>query len=179
MNVRQELVFWLLGAVMANSLNRDDEHRDENRSAEPPAARPRKPLASVLETCLYASDLHESLRFYGEVLGLELIQFEPDRHLFFRLSSQVLLVFNPTVTSQPGQPLPPHGSFGVGHVCFRVSQSEQSAWEEHLEKHSVSIEKIINWPQGGRSIYFNDPAGNLLEFASRELWGFSSLAADD
>jgi len=28
----------------------------------------------------------------------------------------------------------------------------------------------FEWPQGGRSIYFRDPAGNSLEFAEPRIW---------
>ena len=29
----------------------------------------------------------------------------------------------------------------------------------------------VPWPEGGRSIYFRDPAGNSLELAPPTLWG--------
>jgi hypothetical protein len=29
----------------------------------------------------------------------------------------------------------------------------------------------FRWPQGSRSLYFRDPAGNDLELASSNLWG--------
>ena len=35
----------------------------------------------------------------------------------------------------------------------------------------VTIEADFDWPDGGRSIYFRDPAGNCLEFAEPRIWG--------
>jgi catechol 2,3-dioxygenase-like lactoylglutathione lyase family enzyme len=35
----------------------------------------------------------------------------------------------------------------------------------------VAVESEVAWPQGGRSIYFRDPAGNSLECAEARIWG--------
>ena len=35
------------------------------------------------------------------------------------------------------------------------------------------IEKDVAWPNGGRSLYFRDPAGNCLELASPLVWGMA------
>ena len=40
----------------------------------------------------------------------------------------------------------------------------------HLEKEGVFIEADFELPEGGRSIYFRDPAGNCLEFAEPRIW---------
>ena len=42
---------------------------------------------------------------------------------------------------------------------------------DHVAAHGVGIESTVEWPQGGRSIYFRDPAGNSLEFAEARIWG--------
>ena len=39
-----------------------------------------------------------------------------------------------------------------------------------LEAKGVAIEADFEWPGGGRSIYFRDPAGNCLEFAEPRIW---------
>jgi len=44
-------------------------------------------------------------------------------------------------------------------------------WKKHLADHGVEIEKEVEWPKGGKSIYFRDPAGNSVELATRGLWG--------
>ncbi len=44
-------------------------------------------------------------------------------------------------------------------------------WQRRLAVAGVTIEQIVDWEQGGRSIYFRDPAGNSLELAPPTLWG--------
>jgi catechol 2,3-dioxygenase-like lactoylglutathione lyase family enzyme len=67
--------------------------------------------------------------------------------------------------------VPPHGARGPGHLCFRAAGAELDAWRGRLEAAGVAIESAFDWPQGGRSIYFRDPAGNSLEFAEPRIWG--------
>jgi catechol 2,3-dioxygenase-like lactoylglutathione lyase family enzyme len=69
-------------------------------------------------------------------------------------------------------PVPPHGAHGPGHVCFGAAGPDIEAWRAHLEARGIEIEADFCWPQGGRSIYFRDPAGNCIEFAEPRIWGF-------
>jgi catechol 2,3-dioxygenase-like lactoylglutathione lyase family enzyme len=130
--------------------------------------------AGILETVLYAADLAAAEAFYRDVLGLEPFTRAAGRHLFYRCGDQVLLIFNPEatkVTAPTGSlPVPPHGTRGPGHVCFRASAAEIDAWAGRLAAHSIAIEADFEWPAGGRSIYFRDPAGNCLEFAEPRIW---------
>lgn len=134
--------------------------------------------AGILETVLYASDLDAVETFYRRVLGLEPFAKSQGRQVFYRCGNQVLLIFNPEATKVPPAPdaklpVPPHGARGEGHVCFRASADEVEAWRRHLEGHGVAIEADFEWPGGGRSIYFRDPAGNCLEFAEPRIWGLA------
>jgi catechol 2,3-dioxygenase-like lactoylglutathione lyase family enzyme len=133
-------------------------------------------IGGILETCLYAPDLAEAERFYTDVLGLAMISHEPGRHIFFRCGQGVLLLFNSERTSTDqttvgGAIIPLHGTTGAGHVAFRVEEQELDAWRERLRGSGVTIESVVTWPGGGRSIYFRDPAGNSLEFAMASIWG--------
>ncbi len=40
--------------------------------------------------------------------------------------------------------------------------------------HGVEIEKEVEWPKGGTSLYFRDPAGSSVELVTRGLWGLPS-----
>lgn len=135
------------------------------------------PSLSVLETVLYAHDLEAAEDFYGRVLGLKTVAALAGRHVFYRCGNQMLLIFNPSATRQPpaagALPVPPHGMEGQGHVCFRASAEEISAWRAKLENRGIEIEADFEWPRGGRSIYFRDPAGNCVEFAEPRIWGLS------
>lgn len=131
-------------------------------------------VEGILETVLYAADLDKAEAFYTGLLGLELHAKEQGRHLFYRCGAQMLLIFNPEATSHPPAtarlPVPPHGTNGPGHACFRASRDEVIAWRKRLRADSIEIESEFEWPQGGRSIYFRDPAGNSLEFAEPRIW---------
>jgi catechol 2,3-dioxygenase-like lactoylglutathione lyase family enzyme len=131
--------------------------------------------AGVLESALYAEDLARAEAFYGGVLGMERIVAVEGRHVFFRCGEGVVLIFNPKATveppSNPAMPVPPHGAHGPGHLCFRASGAEIDRWMQHLEANGVAIEADFRWPNGARSIYFRDPAGNSLEFAEPQIWG--------
>lgn len=129
----------------------------------------------ILETALYATNLTETAGFYERVLGLERLAEAEGRHVFFRAGRQVLLLFNPEATRRPpapgSLPVPPHGATGPGHVCFAATAAGIEGWVAHLASHGIVIESGFEWPQGGRSIYFRDPAGNSLEFAEPRIWG--------
>jgi catechol 2,3-dioxygenase-like lactoylglutathione lyase family enzyme len=136
------------------------------------------PIAGVLETCLYASDLDAAERFYAGVFGLTVFAREPERHVFLRCGDAMLLVFDPErTTSSPGQvhgtPVPAHGAHGAGHVCFRIPPGELSQWRERFQRDGIAIEAEIEWPRGGASLYVRDPAGNSVELAPARIWGLA------
>ncbi len=129
----------------------------------------------ILETALYVADLDAAERFYGEVMGLDRIAKVEGRHVFFACGTGVLLLFRPDQTLQPSRnpamPVPTHGATGPGHACFKATPVDLDAWRGHLEAAGVEIEADFRWPNGARSLYFRDPAGNSLEIAEPKLWG--------
>jgi catechol 2,3-dioxygenase-like lactoylglutathione lyase family enzyme len=127
-------------------------------------------LASVLETVLYyASDQQDDMkRFYENVLGLESLGLGR-WSLAFRLGQGVVLLFDRERSSTQDKP-PPHGASGSIHTAFLAAPGEYDAWQERLADRGVTLIDEIAWDSGVRSCYFNDPAGNLLEIAERDLW---------
>jgi catechol 2,3-dioxygenase-like lactoylglutathione lyase family enzyme len=135
-------------------------------------------ITGILETCLCAPDLDAVRRFYSDVLGLEVYSQQPGRHVFFRCGQAMFLVFNSDSTRIDrvvvgGVALPNHGTTGAGHVAFRVSDSELESWRDRLAAAGVAVEAQVDWPNGGRSLYFRDPGGNSLELATPRLWELS------
>lgn len=132
--------------------------------------------SGILEAALYVDDLDRAEAFYGGVLGLERIARAESRHVFFRCGEAVVLLFIADATMTPPSagarlPVPPHGAKGPGHLCFRGTADEIERFRAHLEGEGVAIEADFEWPNGGRSIYFRDPAGNSLEIAEPGIWG--------
>ena len=133
-------------------------------------------VTEILETCIYAKDLASAEEFYRGVLGLEVIARQEGRHAFFRCGNRMFLVFNPAKTLEAGTEFPPHGTRGATHAAFGVRGDELPAWREYLEQHGVVIENEVTWPNGGRSLYFRDPAGNSLELATPRIWSIAEEA---
>ncbi|MFZ5709769.1 MAG: VOC family protein [Pseudomonadota bacterium] len=129
----------------------------------------------TLESALYARDLAAAETFYAGLLGLPVITRQEGRHIFFRVGGSVLLIFDPAATAKPPPPgarppVPAHGATGPGHYCFAADPDTLGAVRAHLEQNGVGIEADFRWPNGARSIYVRDPAGNSIEFAEPGLW---------
>lgn len=133
-----------------------------------------RPIVRVLETILYVDDLDAAERFYGRVLGLELDSKKRDLFVFFKCGDGMLLLFEPQAAST-GRNVPAHGAHGPGHACFAVSERDLDGWRARLEAAGVAIEQEMDWPRGGRSFYFRDPAGNSLELATPRIWGLPEV----
>lgn len=132
-----------------------------------PTDRPPR-ITGILETVLYVADVDRAERFYQDVMALKQIGKEPGRHVFFRVGSGVLLVFRAERTRR-SESLPPHGADGEIHVCFTTSPADYEPWKQRIRGRDIVIEQETEWP-GGRSFYFRDPDGNLLELANADIW---------
>ncbi len=134
-------------------------------------------ITGVLEAAVYVNDLDAAASFYGDLLGLEQILRAEGRHVFFRCGGTVVLCFIAAATRVPGTdarlPVPPHGAEGPGHICFAVPGPALDALRARLEAAGQAVEADFRWPNGARSIYLRDPAGNSVEFAEPRLWGMN------
>jgi len=124
----------------------------------------------IFESVLYADDFQATVTFYRDVLGLELIS-AIDLVAAFRCAGGVLLIFDPKLSAAAGRDIPSHGKSGAGHLAFAATDDEREEWKRRLVAAGVAIEAEVDWKQGGRSLYFRDPAGNSVEFAPLTLWG--------
>ncbi|MDQ4095337.1 MAG: VOC family protein [Actinomycetota bacterium] len=124
------------------------------------------PLSGVLESVLYCSGETEAAtrRFYEEVLGFRRVS-----KWAFRLGSQVFLLFNADETRSQDWP-PPHGASGPGHICFTVPPEGYERWKGHLRQRGVELVDETDWSRGVHSVYFKDPAGNVVEIANGDMW---------
>jgi catechol 2,3-dioxygenase-like lactoylglutathione lyase family enzyme len=131
-------------------------------------------LSGLLEAALYADDLDAAAAFYGTTLGLAEIARQPGRHVFYRCGATILLVFRAAETrlpsTNPALPVPTHGATGQGHVCFAADAPALDRIKDRLQQAGIEIEADFRWPNGARSVYVRDPAGNSVEFAEPRLW---------
>jgi catechol 2,3-dioxygenase-like lactoylglutathione lyase family enzyme len=127
-------------------------------------------LVGVLETALYhdGADREAIERFYVDLLGLPAVSAWEDG-VALRIGSGVLLLFDRERLAQRAGPVADHGTRGPGHVCLRADAREYERWREHLAAAGIEIVHDSDWGRG-RSFYFKDPAGNLIEIADGDIW---------
>ena len=119
-----------------------------------------------LDHCvIHVSDWARSNAFYRDVLGAEVVQ--RGGTFAYRFGEQQLNVHGPGIDAAPlaRVPVPPGGS----DLCFVWDGPADDA-VAHLERHGVAVEEGPVERHGargaGRSVYFRDPDGSLLELIS-------------
>ncbi len=129
---------------------------------------------AIIETAICVDDLQTTETFYRAILELKVIAQEPGRHVFFQVGdANVLLAFLADATLKDDL-FPPHGTKGPGHFALGNDEETFDDWRDLLQGHGVVIEKEMDWPRGGKSMYFRDPSGNLVELVTPGIWGLPS-----
>lgn len=127
----------------------------------------------IIETSIYSTDLSEMKEFYVERLGLEFVSEQLGRHVFLKTDKNMLLIFNPEVTTNEKDTI--HGAItppSIVHIALEIEPNEYEIAKDLLIKNDIDVEKEIEWGNEikSRSIYFRDPAGNLVEFITKGHW---------
>lgn len=120
-----------------------------------------------IDHCVIAvSDWERSNAFYRDVLGAELVELDRGRFAY-GFGDQQLNVHGPDSRPEPRarEPVRP----GNSDLCFVWPGTAEEA-AEHLASHGVAVEVGPVERRGaqgeGRSVYFPDPDGSLLELIS-------------
>ena len=118
-------------------------------------------IARVLEACLYATNLDAAERFYVDVLGLDVLSRQDDR-VWLACGEHTRLGL-----WLPGRK--EYGDEGGRHVHFAFSAAPGCLDElsERLAAHGVSYRGPVEHDGGDRSLYLEDPEGNVVE-----VWDF-------
>jgi catechol 2,3-dioxygenase-like lactoylglutathione lyase family enzyme len=132
-------------------------------------------LDGILETCIHTADMARAKAFYEGVLELQPIFSDKRLTAYAVAGHNVLLVFQKGATGETvhipgGGVIPGHAGDGTLHVAFAIGKDQLAAWEQRLAEKGIAIEGAHTWSRGGRSIYFRDPDGHLLELATPGLW---------
>jgi catechol-2,3-dioxygenase len=134
-------------------------------------------INKVVETCIYSSDLVNMRNFYSGIMGLPIAEEEEGKLMFLKAGKSMLLIFNPDKTSVNNDQLPTHGATTPPssiHFALEIEDADYDGWKEHLVKSGVAIEKEVIWKERAKSIYFRDPAGNLVELITPGEWPVES-----
>ena len=131
-------------------------------------------ILGVVETSLYVNDLKESIGFYEDLFGFERLVSD-DRFCAFAVANrQVLLLFRKGASTEPmpfpGGIIPPHDGQGTLHLAFGIPTKAFDGWKARLAARNFAIESTVSWPLGGRSLYFRDPDGHLVELLTPGVW---------
>ena len=158
-------------------------------------------IRGINHLALVCRDMKKTVDFYTGVLGMPLTKTinlpqDAGQHFFFDIGNHDQLAFfwfpdapesQPGVTHAPNLPLQgditsAHAS--MNHVAFDVPEDKIEEYQQKLQAAGVDITEVVNHDASEnqaspmltdttfvRSIYFKDPDGILLEFASwtREL----------
>lgn len=131
-------------------------------------------LNRIIETALYVDDLEHAREFYETKLGLEPLLKTATLFAYDVGGQSVLLLFQRgkslQTQSSAGGSIPPHDGSGPLHIAFAVDTDELPAWEAKLDQLGIAVEGRMQWERGGRSLYFRDPDGHLIELATPGLW---------
>ena len=128
----------------------------------------------ILETALYVTDPVVTAAFYRRVFGFPVL-LESERLVALDVAGKnVLLLFRAGATGEPfdtgGGVIPPHAGVPPTHFAFSIAAEDVDPWVERLRAEGVTVESVVMWPRGAKSVYFRDPDGNLAELISRGFW---------
>lgn len=128
----------------------------------------------MLETAIYVADLERAEQWYRNTFGFE-VMLRDERICALNVGpAQALLLFKEQSTTEgvqmPGGFIPAHDAQGQIHFAFAIAEESYDAWRDYLKACDIVIEGEVKAPRGGRSLYFRDPDGHLVELATPSLW---------
>jgi catechol 2,3-dioxygenase len=121
-------------------------------------------LNGIGHVLLRVSDVERSRAFYSTILGLKVVEEDPEHGgVFMALEGQGHTVDLFPVQNPATAPRPVPGGVGVHHVAFHVG-SEAALADAYftLQEHGIPIVRAVDHVSQ-KSIYFHDPDGNYLE----------------
>jgi catechol 2,3-dioxygenase-like lactoylglutathione lyase family enzyme len=144
-------------------------------------------LRGVNHIVLFTHDMELSVRFYQDILGLEVVRTSPrsesfERQYFFELGNGELFSLYeltelapqferalysrlwPEPPSRSGPALLPQK---LDHLAFDVPARDDLLWfRARLQAHGIAVSEVVERTKFLTSIYFYDPSGNPLEIAT-------------
>ena len=124
----------------------------------------------ISHPALFGTKLEETIRFYTEILGMEIVLRQPNlddasmEHLFFHVGEDNFIAYFLTKNEQGGlryaQAKP--GIGGMNHLAIDVDAASFTAALERLRTEGIEVRGPIDRGYE-RSIYFKDPNGVRIE----------------
>ena len=123
-------------------------------------------INKVGHVVLGCRDPQTSIKFYTEILGMELVQFNQELQMaFFSFGEQHHDIA--VIKVPEDQPV---GSAGLSHTALQIEGGEAELRElyQRLKDHGVKVDFTADHVLT-KSVYFFDPDGNRLEIFSQEM----------
>jgi catechol 2,3-dioxygenase-like lactoylglutathione lyase family enzyme len=121
---------------------------------------------------LNVGDIHRSLEFYTDVLGLRgerVDEFNAGKVGFpsVRINQDTIIDLFPTQVSPDAAKAGEKAKGNLNHFCLVVEREDFSGIVDYLAKHQITVREgpVSRWGARGRatSVYFLDPDGNEIE----------------
>jgi catechol 2,3-dioxygenase-like lactoylglutathione lyase family enzyme len=124
------------------------------------------PVTGVSELVLEVVDLEASERFYAGVLGLPVVDRWPGREAIWVMAGERTRIglWRPQVGLAGGR-----GGLHV-HFALHIAETDYDAAVERLRAQGMEIEEIA-FEGAGRSVYVDDPDGNVVELWTWDVAG--------
>jgi lactoylglutathione lyase len=133
-------------------------------------------FSGLFETHLHVLDLERTMRFYGDVLGLELGRSEPERRAAFYWVGENRSTMLGLWEEPPWIIDTTRNVVRTQHIAFGVSLEDMNGAIQQLKKNGIELRdffdqitdepSVFGWMPAA-SIYFHDVDGHLLEFIAR------------
>ena len=121
----------------------------------------------MLEFVLEVADLERSVTFYRDKLGMQEVErwHDPRPGVWVAMGTHQVLGLWPAKSGGPGVGL--YDSRGGAHVHFAlyVAPGTLDAWIAKLRTAGLEVKGPVDFTPGTRSIYVDDPDGNVVELA--------------
>lgn len=124
------------------------------------------PVTGVSELVLEVVDLDASERFYGEILGLPVVERWEDREAVWVMAGERTRIglWRPQVGLAGGR-----GGVHV-HFALHIDESDYDAAVERLRERGAEVEEIeFGGEAASRAAYVTDPDGNVVELWTWEV----------
>jgi catechol-2,3-dioxygenase len=123
-------------------------------------------VRSLGEVALRVNDLEVMSDFYATVVGLELMREFPGA-TFFRLGegygghTTVLALFDRGTEVGVERTT-------LDHLAFTIDIADHESEKQRLENAGLQVRTVVFEWVGWRSLFFDDPEGNTVEFVCRD-----------
>jgi catechol-2,3-dioxygenase len=126
-----------------------------------------RPIKALGEIALRVTDLDAMVRFYKEIVGLQLMR-RTEKGAFFRIAegygghTQVLALFDRS--GNPGYTGLDAATSTVDHIAFEIDLADYESEKARLESLGLTVTTVEHGWVHWRSLYTKDPESNEVEW---------------